>query len=114
MKIVVTGGLGFVGHSLVRNLLLEGHEVHALGRTVNPPKDKLVKGLHYHSHDLSKQKVAAQWFKGTDTVFHVAAKRAWEQDIKHTGRQILSLRSIYFRHAKNSEYQNLFTPVRPA
>ena len=74
MKIVVTGGLGFVGHSLVRNLLLEGHEVHALGRTVNPPKDKLVKGLHYHSHDLSKQKVAAQWFKGTDTVFHVAAK----------------------------------------
>lgn len=74
MKIVVTGGLGFVGHSLVRNLLLEGHEVHVLGRTINPPKDKLVNGLHYHSHDLSQKKIAAPWFKGTDTVFHVAAK----------------------------------------
>ena len=51
MKILVTGGLGFVGHSLVRNLLAEGHEVHALGRTTHPPVDKRLNGLHYHSHD---------------------------------------------------------------
>ena len=30
--------------------------------------------MHYHSHDLSQKKIAAPWFKGTDTVFHVAAK----------------------------------------
>ena len=29
MKILVTGGLGFVGNAIVRSLLAEGHEVHA-------------------------------------------------------------------------------------
>ena len=42
MKILVTGGLGFVGYPLVKNLIAEGHEVHALGRTINPPKEKIL------------------------------------------------------------------------
>ena len=74
MKILVTGGLGFVGHALVQKLLSQGHEVHALGRTLNPPSTKLVHGLQYHSHDLAKEPVQSTWFEGTDTVFHVAAK----------------------------------------
>ena len=74
MKILVTGGLGFVGYPLVKNLIAEGHEVHALGRTINPPKEKILSGLFYHSFDLSKQKLSDSWFKGTDTVFHTAAK----------------------------------------
>lgn len=74
MKILVTGGLGFVGHALVKKLLSQGHEVHALGRTLNPPSTKLVHGLEYHSHDLANEPIQAPWFEGTDTVFHVAAK----------------------------------------
>ncbi len=74
MKILVTGGLGFVGHSLVQKLLAEGHEVHALGRTSKPPEDKLLPGLHYHCHDLTRERTPMEWIKGTDSVFHVAAK----------------------------------------
>ena len=74
MKILVTGGLGFVGHHLVGKLIAEGHEVHALGRTANPPKEKLLPGMHYHCHDLSAGVVSGEWFRGTHTVFHVAAK----------------------------------------
>ena len=74
MKILVTGGLGFVGNAIVRSLLAEGHEVHALGRTSDPPLNKLIHGLHYHCHDLSGHILKKDWFKGTDTVFHVAAK----------------------------------------
>ena len=74
MKVLVTGGLGFVGHSLVRSLIAEGHEVHALGRTLNPPREKLCEELNYHCHDLSKSKLTDSWFRGTQTVFHVAAK----------------------------------------
>ena len=74
MKVLVTGGLGFVGHALVKNLLSQGHEVHAIGRTLNPPPTKLVHGLKYHSHDLAKEPMQPTWFEGTDTVFHVAAK----------------------------------------
>ena len=40
MKILVTGGLGFIGFRLVQNLIDQGHEVHALGRTQEPPKAK--------------------------------------------------------------------------
>ena len=74
MKILVTGGLGFVGNAIVRSLLAEGHEVHALGRTSDPPLNKLIHGLHYHCHDLSGHILKKNWFEGTDTVFHVAAK----------------------------------------
>ena len=74
MKILVTGGLGFVGNAIVRSLLAEGHEVHALGRTSDPPLNKLLHGLHYHCHDLSEHILKKDWFEGTDTVFHVAAK----------------------------------------
>ena len=48
--------------------------MHALGRTTHPPVDKRLNGLHYHRHDLSQSMISYQWFKGTDTVFHVAAK----------------------------------------
>ena len=42
MKILVTGGMGFVGNALVHTLLKRGHEVHALGRSLNPPREKLL------------------------------------------------------------------------
>ena len=74
MKILVTGGLGFIGFRLVQNLIDQGHEVHALGRTQKPPKAKEIHGLHYHPHDLSTSVLSADWFLGTDTIFHVAAK----------------------------------------
>jgi len=74
MKILITGGMGFVGHALAKRLISEGHEVHALGRTPVPPKEKLIPNLHYHCHDLSQKKIMGDWFEGTDTVFHVAAK----------------------------------------
>jgi nucleoside-diphosphate-sugar epimerase len=74
MKILVTGGLGFIGFRLVQNLIDQGHEVHALGRTQKPTKAKETHGLHYHPHDLSTSVLSADWFLGTDTIFHVAAK----------------------------------------
>ena len=74
MKILVTGGLGFIGFRIVEKLIEQGHEVHALGRTSVPPPEKRIDGLHYHCHDLSVSVLSKGWFQGTETVFHVAAK----------------------------------------
>jgi nucleoside-diphosphate-sugar epimerase len=74
MKILVTGGMGFVGHNLVRQLIADGHEVHALGRSPHPPAEKLLPQLQYHCHDLSLNCTFEDWFDEVDTVFHVAAK----------------------------------------
>jgi len=74
MKILVTGGMGFVGHGIASTLVSQGHEVHVIGRTQNPPKSKLISGLYYHSHDLTRGMADAGWFKEFTTVFHVAAK----------------------------------------
>ena len=74
MKVLITGGLGFIGHSIVQKLVHQGHEVHALGRTAYPSKDKLIPGLQYHVHDLSQSVLSPDWLMGTETIFHVAAK----------------------------------------
>ena len=74
MKVVVTGGTGFIGYSLVRKLLNQGHDVHVIARAVTPPADKNLKGVVYHSCDLSVRQVPAAIISGADLVFHVAAK----------------------------------------
>ena len=76
MKVVVTGGLGFVGNQIAQSLRKETeiHEIIAIGRNIHPPPSKLFEGLRYLSCDLSKDNLNYPWLKDVDTVFHVAAK----------------------------------------
>lgn len=74
MKILVTGGMGFLGNSLASKLLALGHEVHAVGRTKEPKAEKLVPGLQYHPCDLSTNFPANEIIRNTDCVVHSAAK----------------------------------------
>lgn len=74
MKILVTGGMGFVGHRLASALISKGFEVHVLGRTQYPPRKKLISGLNYHCQDLTQEIPNQNWLRDIKTVFHVAAK----------------------------------------
>jgi UDP-glucose 4-epimerase len=76
MKVIVTGGAGFIGSHLVDELLVNGHDITVLdnystGRFQNIEH---VKGkIKIIECDLAEDGVWTQSFKGVDWVFHLAA-----------------------------------------
>ena len=71
MKILVTGGKGFLGSSIVHRLLELGHQVETLSRSTGSKKNSTVK---HHQLDLSKKVLNLEQFKGIECIFHTAAK----------------------------------------
>ena len=76
MKILVTGGGGFLGHALCRGLVAQGHEVVSFNRGHYPDLDPL--GVHQVQGDLADRKAVIAAARGAEAVFHNAAKAgAW-------------------------------------
>jgi nucleoside-diphosphate-sugar epimerase len=72
MKILVTGGGGFVGGYVVERLLARGYSVRSLGRS---PQPRLAaKGVEVVCGDLTDAAVVTPACEGMDAVFHVAAR----------------------------------------
>jgi len=57
MKILITGGTGFVGRELTNRLIKEGHEVTILTRSIKSPQKPLA-GLSYLEGDPTTK---GQW-----------------------------------------------------
>lgn len=72
MKILVTGGGGFLGSEIVHKLLHQGHNVVILGRTNRPELAAL--GVEIHIGSLGDRSAVLAACKGCDAVFHVAAQ----------------------------------------
>ncbi len=73
MKVFITGGTGFIGGEVVRQLRARGDEVVCLVR--NPEKGKKVAelGAQLVSGDLSNEKSIRDGMAGCDAVIHAAA-----------------------------------------
>ena len=74
MKVLVTGGGGFVGSALCRQLRALGHDVTALGR--RPNTALTAEGFRTATQDLAQPDAVAGLtglFAGVDCVFHTAA-----------------------------------------
>ena len=72
MKALVTGGGGFLGGVIVRQLLARGDAVRSFTRTAYPWLEEL--GVEQAHGDLSDTDAVRQAIAGCDVVFHVAAK----------------------------------------
>ena len=72
MKLFVTGGGGFLGLALVRQLRARGHDVVSFSRGRYPVLEAL--GARHCQGDLSDYDVLKQAMKGCEAVFHTAAK----------------------------------------
>jgi nucleoside-diphosphate-sugar epimerase len=74
MLVCVTGGTGFLGSYLVRDLLAKGVSVRVLARP-SPRADSLAAaGVEIAQGDLRDQDSIARAVKGSDIVYHLAAK----------------------------------------
>ena len=76
MKILVTGGGGFLGQALCRGLIERGHEVASFNRGHYPALDAL--GVRQIRGDLADRDAMVAAAQGSDAIFHNAAKAgAW-------------------------------------
>ena len=81
MKVMVTGGAGFVGTNLIKRLLNDGHQVISVDNYSTGKKENEQDGCKYYELDLSKRKTLGTLDSITlvnqiskfDAVFHLAA-----------------------------------------
>ncbi|KXS56722.1 MAG: hypothetical protein AMR96_00955 [Candidatus Adiutrix intracellularis] len=75
MKIILTGGQGFLGRRILEFLLAKGHTVLAVVRRTAPELTALgAEIILTNLADLTTLKAAPCWSKGVDGVIHCAAK----------------------------------------
>ena len=76
MKMLVTGGAGFIGSNLVDQLILEGNEVHVIDNFISGKKENCNDEAVYHKLDISiidNINTFKTIFEDVDTIFHCAA-----------------------------------------
>ena len=85
MKVLVTGGTGFVGTNLIKRLMKDGHEVISVDNYSTGKRENEQKGCQYYDKDLSDSIWWALWseddcdttcdcqIESVDIIFHLAA-----------------------------------------
>ncbi len=78
MKVLVTGGTGFLGQHLARALLAKGHSVHILGRNFANagPRELITEGAIPIPADLRDRAAVVAACAGIEVVFHTGALSA--------------------------------------
>jgi nucleoside-diphosphate-sugar epimerase len=93
MKILVTGGAGFLGQALCHALQSEGHEVASFQRSHSPALETM--GVRQLRGDLADAAAVHAAFAGHDAVFHNAAKAgAWGSHESYFSANVLGTRNV--------------------
>ncbi len=76
MKVLVTGANGFIGSNVVKRLLKEGFEVHALVRKTSDLKFLHNTAANCYIGDITDEPSLVSALKGVEKVFHIAGLAA--------------------------------------
>jgi UDP-glucose 4-epimerase len=75
MKVLVTGGAGFIGSHVADALLAEGHTVHVLDNLVNGYREQVPSGVRLHVLDIGDHAVRDLFVEHRfDVLVHLAAQ----------------------------------------
>lgn len=85
MKTLVTGGAGFIGSNLVKQLLADGHSVTTLDNLSSGYRSNLDKfpDVRFIEGDIRDDAVVAEAIKGCEVLFHLAASVGNKRSIDH-------------------------------
>ena len=93
MKVLVTGGGGFLGQALCRGLLARGFDVTSFNRGHYPALDAL--GVRQAQGDLADRNALLAAANGMDAIFHNAAKAgAWGSDESYHLANVVGTRNV--------------------
>jgi UDP-glucose 4-epimerase len=82
-KVIVTGGAGFVGAHLVKELISKGFEVHVIDNLVVGKRENLDGRAVLHVLDIREIETIRPIFIGASYVFHLAALPSVPYSIEH-------------------------------
>jgi UDP-glucuronate decarboxylase len=72
MRILITGGAGFIGSHLTERLLLEGHEVVAIDNFFTGSRDNVKKFLDNKNYEIIRHDVTVPFSAEVDMIFNLA------------------------------------------
>jgi UDP-glucose 4-epimerase len=73
MRVLVTGGAGFIGSNIVQSLLALGHEPVVLDNISSGYRENLVQGVAFVEGDVRERDAVDEALEGCDAVLHLAA-----------------------------------------
>lgn len=94
MKVLVTGGAGFIGSNLATQLLADGHEVVILDNLLSGYRSNIADlPLRFLEGDLRDEAAVREAVRGVEVIFHLAAsvgnKRSIDRPLDDAGINVL-------------------------
>lgn len=84
MHYLVTGGAGFIGTNLVKELMALGHKVRVIDNYIAPKKpERIQPGVEYVDGDVRNMSDLEPVMKGIEGVFHLAAVPRVPYSVEH-------------------------------
>ena len=83
MRVLVTGGAGFIGTNLIKRLLNDGHKVVSLDNYTTGKKENEQKGCQYFDVDLVQTDNYDFFMDKPDVIYHLAAIARIQPSFQH-------------------------------
>jgi UDP-glucose 4-epimerase len=83
MRVLVTGGAGFIGSNLVDRLVVEGDSVRVLDNLSTGFRDNVPDGVELVEADIRDEAAVRSAMEGIEVAFHFAAHRAVLQSVEN-------------------------------